>query len=224
MNMWRMLLGITTLSIVCGIRPPDVSYADNDASVSQPSAVTAAEAKAVVAKEQAEAVREKAERAEQEAARAAAKATEEKQKSTRAQVNELQRELEALKAQETPREFVLTLGDVQFAPAQEKLTGQALRRLAPLVTLLKEQPARPIRIEGYADSRGEKVYNLDLSQRRADIVRDFLIANGIRAERITARGKGEANAKASNITAGGRKENRRVEIIVVQEGKRLATR
>ena len=62
-------------------------------------------------------------------------------------------------------------------------------------------------------------YNLDLSQRRADAVRDFLIENGIRAERITARGEGEEKAVAPNATTEGRRENRRVEVIVPREGK-----
>ena len=222
MDMRRMLLGVTTLSIVCGVRPLGVSSADNGAAIWQPRAVTAAQVQAAVAKERAETVREKAARAEQEAVAAEAKATEEKHKSAIARVHELERELAEFKAQETPREFVLTVGEVQFASDQEKLTETAIQKLSPLVTLLKEQPKRRIRIAGYADSRGEKVYNLDLSQRRADIVRDFLIANGIRTERITARGNGEANAISSNMTAGERKENRRVEIIVIQEGKRVA--
>jgi len=69
---------------------------------------------------------------------------------------------------------------------------------------------------------GEKSYNLDLSQRRADAVRDFLIENGIRAERITARGYGEEKAVESNATAEGRRENRRVEVIVPKAGKTVA--
>jgi outer membrane protein OmpA-like peptidoglycan-associated protein len=97
-----------------------------------------------------------------------------------------------------------------------------MRKLYPLVTLLKEQPKRLIRIEGHTDNSGEKSYNLDLSQRRADAVQDFLMENGIGAERITARGYGEEQAIATNDTAAGRRENRRVEVIVPRAGKSVA--
>ena len=134
--------------------------------------------------------------------------------ATSARRAELERELADLKARETAHGLVLTLGDVLFAPDQSEPTTAAMRKLSPLVTILKEQPQRSIRIEGYTDSRGPESYNLDLSQRRADAVRDFLIENGISPRRITARGYGEAVAVASNTTIAGRQENRRVEVIV----------
>src|SRR4249919_3749439 len=90
-------------------------------------------------------------------------------------VDSIERELAALKARETAHGLVLTLGDVLFAPDQSEPTTAAMRKLAPLVTILKDQPQRRIRIEGYTDSRGPASDNLDLSQRRADAVRDFLI-------------------------------------------------
>jgi outer membrane protein OmpA-like peptidoglycan-associated protein len=196
-----------------------ITYAENGAGSAQDTAVTPAETKAAVAKEKAEAAREAAEQAEKEAAAAQGKAAQEKQKATAARVGELERELAAFKAQDTERGLVLILGDVEFAPEHEKLTAEAMRKLYPLVALLKEQPKRDIRIEGHTDSSGEKGYNLDLSQRRADAVRDFLIENGIGAERITARGQGEEKAVASNDTAEGRRENRRVEVLVPKAGK-----
>jgi outer membrane protein OmpA-like peptidoglycan-associated protein len=130
-----------------------------------------------------------------------------------------EQELAELKAQETERGLVLTLGDVLFAPDQATLTPDARRKLEPLVVLLKAQPKRHIRIAGYADSRGEEASNLALSQRRADAVRDVLVGGGISAERITARGYGEASPVESNMTAAGRKENRRVEVLVLREGQ-----
>jgi outer membrane protein OmpA-like peptidoglycan-associated protein len=133
-----------------------------------------------------------------------------------------EQELADLKAQETERGLVLTLGDVLFAPDKATLTPDALRKLDPLVALLKAQPKRHIRISGYADSRGAESPNLDLSQRRADAVRDVLVAGGISPDRITARGYGEANPVESNITAAGRKENRRVEVLVLRAGKQAA--
>jgi outer membrane protein OmpA-like peptidoglycan-associated protein len=133
-----------------------------------------------------------------------------------------EQELAELKAQETARGLVLTLGDVLFAPDEATLTPDAVRKLDPLVALLKAHPKRHIRIAGYADSRGAESPNLELSQRRADAVRDVLVAGGVSPARITARGYGEASPVGSNVTAAGRKENRRVEVLVLREGKRAA--
>jgi OmpA-OmpF porin, OOP family len=124
-----------------------------------------------------------------------------------------EQELADLKAQETEPRLVLTLGDVLFASDEAKLAADARRKLDPLVTRLKAQRQRHIRVAGYADSSGAEVTNLELSQRRADAVRDFLVANGINPDRITARGYGEANPVGSNATAAGRKDNRRVEVL-----------
>lgn len=68
---------------------------------------------------------------------------------------------------------------------------------------------------GHADSTGEPDYNLELSKRRAESVRDYLIANGVSAEKLRAIGRGDRAPLASNDTPEGRAENRRVEILVV---------
>jgi len=224
MSTRNLIVSAVTFSFICGFAPIGVTYAESGARSAQNNDVTTAETKAAVAQEKAEAAREAAEQAEKEAVSAQGKAAKEKQKATADRVAELEKELAAFKAQETERGLVLRLGDVQFAPEQEKLTAETMQKLYPFVTMLKEQPKRTIRIEGHTDSSGEKSYNLDLSQRRADAVRDFLIENGIRAERITARGYGEENAVASNDTAEGRRENRRVEVLVPKAGKKVATR
>jgi outer membrane protein OmpA-like peptidoglycan-associated protein len=165
-----------------------VRYAQSGARSTQKDDVTPAEAKAAEAKDKAEAARQAAEQAEKDAVSAQEKAAIEVQKATAERVKDLERELAEFKAQETERGLVLILGDVQFAPNQEKLTAETMRKLYPFVTMLKEQPKRPICVEGHTDSSGEKSYNLDLSQRRADAVRDFLMENGIGAERITPPG------------------------------------
>jgi outer membrane protein OmpA-like peptidoglycan-associated protein len=69
-----------------------------------------------------------------------------------------------------------------------------------------------IDVEGHTDSTGTDDYNLRLSDRRADSVRDFLVSEGVPGNRISARGYGETQPKASNNTAEGRQLNRRVEI------------
>ena len=200
-----ILIGITTCFFVVGVLP--VGYG-------KAVSATFAEEQAAAAREQAALARETADRAALAATVAEKQAVWADQRSTSARRAELERELAALKARETAHGLVLTLGDVLFAPDQSEPTTAAMRKLAPLVTILKDQPQRSIRIEGYTDSRGSASDNLDLSQRRADAVRDFLIDNGISPRRITARGYGEAVAVASNTTRAGRQENRRVEVIV----------
>jgi len=71
-------------------------------------------------------------------------------------------------------------------------------------------------IEGHTDSVGSDSYNLSLSQRRADAVKSYLVSKGIAASRIESRGMGESKPVASNETAMGRAENRRVEIKVLE--------
>jgi len=183
---------------------------------------TSAQAQAAAAREQAALARQHAERAAQEAAVAEQQAARAGHRATAARRAELERELAELKARETAHGLVLTLGDVHFAPNNSEPTTAAMRKLSPFVTILKDQPQRSIRIDGYTDSSGTESSNLDLSQRRADAVRDFLIENGISPRRITARGYGKANPIASNTTLAGRRENRRVEVIVPWEGRRVS--
>jgi outer membrane protein OmpA-like peptidoglycan-associated protein len=68
-------------------------------------------------------------------------------------------------------------------------------------------------VTGYTDSVGSDAYNLRLSERRANTVREALVAEGIAADRITTKGMGESNPVASNDTAAGRAQNRRVDIV-----------
>jgi outer membrane protein OmpA-like peptidoglycan-associated protein len=186
----------------------------------EPAAI-AARQRATIAKEEAALAREtavvEARRAalgEQKAA--LARNERERPPQTPRHPSGIEQELADLKAQETTRGLVLTLSDVQFAPDEATLSAAARHKLDALVALLKAQPKRHIRIAGYTDSTGTESTNLDLSQRRADAVRDVLVDNGIHPNRITARGYGEANPIESNATAIGRKDNRRVEILVLR--------
>jgi outer membrane protein OmpA-like peptidoglycan-associated protein len=157
-----------------------------------------------------------AQRAQQEAAQAtqqAHTATAQAQAAT-SQVQQLQQELAALQAQQTERGLVLTLGDVLFETGKADLRPGALQNLYPLVTFLQKYPERRVLIEGHTDNVGADAYNLDLSQRRADAVRDFLLQNGVKAAQLATRGYGKASPVASNATAEGRQRNRRVELII----------
>ena len=151
-----------------------------------------------------------------EAQRAQQQATQAQQqvRSVTTQNQQLAQELADLKAKETNRGLVLTLGDVLFDVNQATLTPGAMNNLSTLVTFLKAHPERHVTIEGYTDSTGSEAYNLELSQRRAEAVRNFLIQSGIGASRLTATGYGEASPIAPNTTAAGRLQNRRVEVVI----------
>ena len=87
------------------------------------------------------------------------------------------RKLAALQAKQTDRGLVLTLGDVLFETGRADLRPGALRN-HPLVTFLQVSRERRVLIEGHTDNVGSESYNLDLSHRRADAVRDFLSKMG----------------------------------------------
>ncbi|HXV83990.1 MAG TPA: OmpA family protein [Candidatus Binatia bacterium] len=152
-----------------------------------------------------------AERAREEAQAQALQAQQARRNQER-----LEQELAELKARQTERGLELTLQDVLFEFDRADLKPGALRVLAPLIAYLKENPDRQIALEGHTDSLGSDAYNMELSQRRAEAVRDLLIQSGIRGERIIAQGLGEGYPVASNATQAGRLQNRRVEIIISQ--------
>jgi outer membrane protein OmpA-like peptidoglycan-associated protein len=122
-----------------------------------------------------------------------------------------------LGARESDRGFVLTLSDIQFQRDESELSAETMRKLYPLITLLKDESRRNIIIEGYTDSVGAEDYNAELSERRASAVRDFLVSAGIDPRRTSVRGYGEEHPVASNDSENGRRENRRVEIIVTRD-------
>ncbi|HQZ45749.1 MAG TPA: OmpA family protein [Usitatibacteraceae bacterium] len=165
---------------------------------------------------EAESQRGKAEAARKlaEARLAAAQASQAQAASARAHARTLEEELEQLKAKQTERGMVLTLGDVLFDTGRAKLQAGAARTLDQLVAFLNENPERAIEIEGHTDSTGTAELNRVLSERRAESVKSALVDRGIAPERISARGLGLANPVASNDTAAGRQLNRRVEIVV----------
>jgi OOP family OmpA-OmpF porin len=205
------------------------SHTEWDEPSAHKQAATVATERAEVAREEAEIAREAAALEQRKAALAEKKAEVAREEARVLQeamtrTSHLAQELAELRAKETERGLVLTLGDVLFESNKAELKTDAMRTLYPLVTLLKERPQRSIVIEGHTDSSGAESYNQELSQERATGVRDFLVSNGINSERIMARGYGEAHPVAPNTTEAGRQDNRRVEVIVLREGERIAER
>ena len=93
----------------------------------------------------------------------------------------------------------------------ESIAGASVQALA---AYLQAGPAANVRIEGHTDGQGEAAANLQLSQRRANAVRDALAAAGVPRSRVQAVGRGESAPIADDSSAAGRAKNRRVEIIV----------
>jgi len=100
-----------------------------------------------------------------------------------------------------------------FNKAQIKPEGQ--RRLDDVVRLMRDNPNLRIVAVGHTDSVGSDAYNLKLGERRARSVADYLLSQGVSPSRVDIRSEGEARPVASNATAEGRAENRRVEIIAL---------
>jgi outer membrane protein OmpA-like peptidoglycan-associated protein len=126
---------------------------------------------------------------------------------------------------EEPRGVVITLsGSVLFASDKATLLPEARTRLSQVTTALMETKERHLAVEGYTDSQGADAYNIDLSQRRADAVRTYLVSNGYPPDLIVAHGVGKTMPIADNGTAEGRANNRRVEIIIEPQRPGISVR
>jgi outer membrane protein OmpA-like peptidoglycan-associated protein len=133
------------------------------------------------------------------------------------QANSLRRQLENLQLRQTESGVVVTLGDVLFETGQTELRTEAMDSLVEVVDLLQSEPDKSIRIEGHTDATGPAETNLEISQRRADSVLEALVSLGVDAQRITSVGMGEDFPIASNETDEGRAQNRRVDVILLDD-------
>lgn len=107
----------------------------------------------------------------------------------------------------------LTLDGVNFEPDSVRLTADSIAVLDNAAATLQQWGEVRIEVAGHTDARGSAAYNLELSQRRADAVRAYLVKKGVNARRLTARGYGESDPVADNRTPAGRLQNRRVELV-----------
>jgi outer membrane protein W/outer membrane protein OmpA-like peptidoglycan-associated protein len=106
----------------------------------------------------------------------------------------------------------LVLRGVNFRTNSAQLTPDSFVVLDAVLAVLRERPQARAEVRGYTDARGADAYNLELSQRRAAAVVDYLTAHGIARGALSATGLGKANPLASNDTEAGRAQNRRVTI------------
>jgi len=109
---------------------------------------------------------------------------------------------------------VVDFDNIYFGFDSAVLLATAKRMLDDSASVLKRHPDVKVDIAGFADSRGPESYNMKLSERRAEAVRDYLEQAGVDAARISARGYGESHAGASDLSANGLAQSRRVELRV----------
>ena len=122
-----------------------------------------------------------------------------------------------LETRDTARGLVVNMSDVLFDSGKFTLRPAAREKLAKISGIVLAYPTLALAIEGNTDSVGGDSYNQQLSENRAGSVRDYLGQQGIPATSMTAHGFGKTQPVASNDTAGGRQQNRRVELIVSGE-------
>lgn len=177
-----------------------------------------ATAQALTAQQQAEQAREAAVAEQQHLAEEAAAAKAERAKAeqdAQALRDRLHEQLNAiLQTRDTARGLIVSLSDVLFDFNQATLKPGAKEKLAKVSGILLAYPTLHVNVQGYTDNIGSDDYNLKLSQRRADAVRDYLISNGIPPANVESMGMGKADPVASNDTPEGRQQNRRVEMVV----------
>ncbi|WP_223198031.1 OmpA family protein [Maribacter arenosus] len=104
---------------------------------------------------------------------------------------------------------------VYFDTNKSYVKGTSAATLEKLAGIFKEYPKSNILVEGHTDSAGPDDYNMKLSQQRAESVTNYLISQGISADRFTIKWYGENQPKADNSTAEGKSKNRRVELAIV---------
>ncbi len=171
--------------------------------------------------QQQQAAQAEAERNRAIAATAAASADEQLQqaqlekKELRAQL--LQQFNTILETRDTARGLVVNMSDVLFDTGKQALRPVAREKLAKISGIMLAYPALTLGIEGNTDSVGGDAYNQGLSERRAESVRGYLAKQGIPGASMTAVGFGKTQPIASNNTAEGRQQNRRVELVVSGE-------
>jgi len=163
-----------------------------------------------------------AERARRSEERAQAAEDYAQQMASRA--DKLENDLQNISTEQTERGLVLTLGSILFEVNKATIKDGSERTLQRVAEFLNEYPERKVLIEGFTDNTGADSYNQDLSERRAAAVKQDLVNNGVDSRRVKTHGYGESYPVASNDSQAGRLQNRRVEIIIADEGEEVSER
>jgi outer membrane protein OmpA-like peptidoglycan-associated protein len=122
-----------------------------------------------------------------------------------------------LETQDTARGLIVNMADVLFDTGKFTLRSAAREKLARVAGIVAAHPGLTLSVEGHTDSVGGEDYNQRLSEQRGAAVREYLTQHGMAALSVTSKGFGKAQPVATNDTAAGRQQNRRVEIVIAGE-------
>jgi outer membrane protein OmpA-like peptidoglycan-associated protein len=122
-----------------------------------------------------------------------------------------------LQTRDTPRGLIVNMSDVLFDTGKYSLRPAAREKLAKLAGIVSGHPGLLLAVEGHTDSVGGDEYNQELSEHRSEGVRDYLTQQGMAASSVTSKGFGKTMPVATNETADGRQQNRRVELVISGE-------
>ena len=170
-----------------------------------------AKLEADAARAQAAAEAQKAQQAANEAERMRAQAEAERNQIRQQMLTQLN---SVLQTRETARGLIMNMSDVLFDFGKYSLKPEAREKLAKVSGIIMAHPGLNLQVEGYTDNVGSDEYNQKLSEQRAAAVHDYLVTQGIPADNVSAKGLGKSDPVASNDTAQGRQQNRRVQIVV----------
>jgi len=191
-----------------------------------------ARAQAEAAKSQAEAAKADADRMRNEAEVARNQAVQERQQAqaeadaARASAAKAEMDKQALRAQllaqlnsimqttDSARGLIMNMSDVLFDFGKATLRPAAREKLAKVSGILLAYPSLKVRVEGNTDNVGSDEFNQTLSEKRAEAVRDYLVSQNVSPDSLTSIGYGKTRPIASNDTADGRQQNRRVEMVM----------
>jgi|688.fasta_scaffold448226_2 outer membrane protein OmpA-like peptidoglycan-associated protein len=113
--------------------------------------------------------------------------------------------------------------NLQFEVGKEVIKPTSFASLNILAQTLKDAPQWTLKLSGHTDNTGSAAFNLNLSKKRAEAVKNYLVAQGIDPTRITTEGLGSTKPIASNDTPKGREANRRVEFLVIKDASQIIT-
>jgi outer membrane protein OmpA-like peptidoglycan-associated protein len=122
-----------------------------------------------------------------------------------------------LQTRDTARGLIVNLSDVLFDTAKFSLRPEAREKLAKVAGIVSGHPGLRLAVEGHTDNVGGDTYNQQLSEERGSAVRDYLTQQGMQQGSVTTRGFGKTQPIATNDTAAGRQQNRRVELVISGE-------
>jgi outer membrane protein OmpA-like peptidoglycan-associated protein len=122
-----------------------------------------------------------------------------------------------LQTRDTARGLIVNMSDVLFDTGKFSLRPLAREKLAKVAGIVSGHPGLRLDVEGYTDSVGGDDYNQKLSEDRGEAVRSYLTQQGMAGGSVTSKGFGKTQPVASNDTAQGRQQNRRVELVISGE-------